>query len=203
MAQIHELGLRIQRGQIPMWKIPAVFRIMESDALGKYLRLVDYVRREIISAEQIQALIEGKDEDLGIFKVTVDYNLTQEQMIAAGKYDQVGPLFSEHLPISGEGKVEREVVLVGPYHGHWGNFVLEELGLRPARIEELLALAATHPDLQKKLPIVALGSRLRGHDQFPYVCWSKNKRCLTQNWGVPCSDYRHRVWLLAVREDAA
>lgn len=142
MAQIHELGLRIQHGQIPMWKIPAVFRIVEKDALGTYLRLVDAARKETISAEQIQALMEGKDELLGIFKVTVDYGQTLEQMIAAGKYDHVGPHFtpSERFPISGEGKVEREVVLVGPYHGHWVENVLEELGLRPAKIEELLAL---------------------------------------------------------------
>lgn len=208
-AQLQELGLRIQRGQIPMWKIPAVFGIVGDDSLGTYLRLVNDARRQIISAEQVQALLEGKDEELGIFKVTVDYGQTLEQMIKAGKYDcdwvnrDITP---ERFPISGEGKVERELVLV-----HLGKAAstdealvgLNRRGLRPAKIEELLALRAARPEFQKEFLIAALGSYWvseGGSRVFTYID-GDGLQYLGWQWDV--YNWLETCQFLAVREDAA
>jgi hypothetical protein len=208
LAQLQELGLRIRRGQVPGWKIPAVFGIVEDDPLGKYLRLVEEARKEIISAEQVQALIEGKDQALGIFKVTVDYGFTLKQMIKAGKYDcdwVNRDITSERFPISGEGKVERELVLV-----HLGKAAstdealvgLNRRGLRPAKIEELLALGAARPKFQKEFLIAALGSYWvseGGSRVFTYI--DGDVQYLGWQWDV--YNWLETCRFLAVRKDAA
>jgi hypothetical protein len=206
-TQLQELGLRIRRGQIPLWKIPAVFGIVEEDALGKYLRFVEEARKEIISSEQVQALIEGKDERLNIFKVTVDYGLTPEQMIAAGRYDSVdGVITSAHFPVQGEGKVEREFVLVHFNEVMTTDEVLSELdrrGLRPAKIEELLALGATRPDLQREFLLEALGSSFKddiGVHSYPCLYGLGVDRGLGLDYDVNGLDEFSRF--LAVRKSA-
>jgi hypothetical protein len=216
-TQLQELGLRIRRGQIPEWKIPAVFGIVEPDALGTYLRFVEEARKEIISAEQVQALMEGNDETLGIFKVTVDYGLTLEQMVAVGYYDMGhSDITSEHFPISGTGKVVREVVLVRLNRRVTTDEVFIEIdrrGLRPAKAEDGLALGAAYPELQRGSIIVALGSAwmvLPGSSSLVFdqvgrhlfVCVGPlgSGRCL----GLGCSgDQWGGVYrFLAVRKDA-
>ncbi|MBU1146220.1 hypothetical protein KKD80_01595 [Patescibacteria group bacterium] len=208
-AQLMELGYRIQRGQIPTWKIPAVFGIVEADPLGKYLRLVEEARKGAISAEQVQALIEGEDEELGIFKVTVDYDLSSEQIIIAGCYKWVhSSIEADCFSVSGEGEVEREFILAHLNKVVSTDVALAKLscrGLRPAKIEELLALGASRPELQEKFPIVAPGSCFvlgYGPRDFVDLCFSGTGRILSfysadkRNWG---KDYRY----LAVRKDAA
>jgi hypothetical protein len=206
--QLQELGLRIRRGQISTWKIPAVFGIVEADMLGTYLRFVEETRKEIISAEQVQALIEGKDEALGIFKVTVDYGQTLEQMIAAGKYDGVIRYITpEHFPILGGDKVERELVLVHLNKVATTDEVLAELdrrGLRPAKIEELLVLGALRPELQREFPLVAIGSHWLspdGYRRFVSLGWRGSERqVLGLFWS---DDWAGFCRFLAVRKDAA
>ncbi len=130
--------------------------------------------------------IEGSIVD--IFTVTVDYNRTLLQMIQAGKYDHADhEINAEHFPIvydmgeyevsivthdaetaklfqppqKGKWKVELEVILV-----HFNRNIssddaikeMDQLGLRPAVLPELLAFGEMHPAVQKDFPIVALGS---------------------------------------------
>ena len=46
---------------------------------------------------------------------------------------------------------------------------MQREGFRPARIEELLALGAQHPELQRSFPIVALGSVWKKSNILFYV----------------------------------
>jgi len=210
-GQIHEFGLRIQRGQISEWKIPAVFGIVEADPLSMYLCLLKESWRGNISAEQVQALMEDKDEALGIYRVTVDYDLSFDEMVASGKYGLVFPnITDEHFPIRGEGKVERELILVHLDKVATTDGVLAELdrrGLRPAKVEELLALGVSRSKLQKEFSVVALGS-----------CWVQQNggHCFAALWPVLASSERwclapgcddnywgERYCFLAARKDAA
>jgi hypothetical protein len=62
---------------------------------------------------------------------------------------------------------------------------MEKAGYRPARIEELLALGASQPELQKEFPIVALASVWRGPGgdrRVPYLRWDVAGRRLDLSW---------------------
>jgi len=110
-------------------------------------------------------------------------------MITVGHYDSVNTdIIADHFPVKGEGKKETEVVLF-----HFGKTTtsgqviseMEKAGCRPAQIEELLALGASQPDLQKQFPIVALGSVWRdsdGHRDVPYLHWGGVGRDLLLRW---------------------
>lgn len=153
-----------------------VKRLSEGDILA---RLLPVVRGEVKMAVPADPIL----------KVTVDYGQTLAEMIASGKYDWVNSdITSERFPIQGEGKAERELVLV-----HLGRIVstdealakMDRGGFRAAKIEELLALGAACPELQKKFPIVALGSHFvnqYGDRIFAYLDWSGNERNLSLGW---------------------
>jgi hypothetical protein len=97
------------------------------------------------------------------FPITVDYAKSLAEMIAAGKYPYWNEcITAENFPIMGEGSVNTEIVLV---HFYRDNIEaddavkeLEQMGLRPATLPELLAFGAQYPDAQRESPIIALGS---------------------------------------------
>lgn len=105
---------------------------------------------------------EGKKAIDDIFIVTVDYALSLAAMIAAGKYDWANEdIAQRNFPLRGEGKVEVGLRLVHLDREMSTEAVLAELdqrGLRPATLAELLAFGAKYPEEQRKYPIVALGS---------------------------------------------
>lgn len=226
-GQIHEFGLRIQRGQIPTWKIPAVFGIVEDDPLGTYLRFVEEARRQIISAEEIQALIESKDKMLRIFKVTVDYELTLKQMVKATRLSP--DVISKRFDVRGNGRVEREVIVLFGLEGMTTKALFVEMkrrGLRPAKVEDLLALLAQFPglhmsggDTMSGAALVALGSYTydnpygRSGDALYFPALDEHESILTDAFAEvrglslehPQEDgswYDNRLFL-AVRKDAA
>ncbi|MFA5413262.1 MAG: hypothetical protein WC348_01850 [Patescibacteria group bacterium] len=222
--QLQELGLRIRRGQIPEWKIPAVFGIVEADPLGKYLRLVEEARKEIISAEQVQALIEGEDEALGIYNVTVDYGLTLEQMIEDTRLGSQNVLL-ERFNVRGEGHVKRELVTLSIDRAGTATtkMLLTEIarrGLRPAKVEDLLALLAQfHAFIMGEeerytasdAVLVALGSYgysdLRDHIFFPSYSEHHgnygNTRVILVDFPEEDGTWCNNCSFLAVRKDAA
>ena len=99
------------------------------------------------------------------FKVIVDYGQTLEEMIQDGKYDWVGDdITSDHFPIQGSGKEEKEITLFSFKRSISSDDAIAEMektGYRPADPPEILALGAKHSELQKQFPIVALGSPWR------------------------------------------
>lgn len=147
--------------------------------------------RKILKCEELRKKI-GKlltEVVRPVFKVVVDYSCSLAEMISAGHYNWThNDITTEHFPVQGEGKQEIEITLF-----HFGKTTtseevlaeMEKQGYRPATIEELLALGASQPELQKQFPIVAFGSCWRsqgGRRRVPYLYWSCNERELNLGW---------------------
>jgi len=147
--------------------------------------------------DEIAKLIVGASRQS--FKVLVDYTKTLAEMIRAGSYDCEGfDINSENFKVVGQGQQEVEVVL---FHFNRETntedilLKMERAGYRPARIEELLALGAKHPNLQRQFSIVAFGSvwwNPDGYHAVVYLTWHDVKRDLGLNFTENCwfEDYR-------------
>ena len=139
------------------------------------------------------------------FRVLVDYSKSLAEMIQAGNYDwKNNDITQDHFPTKGNGQQEVEVVLF-----HFGRNIssddaiaeMERAGYRPARIEELLALGASQPELQKQYPIVGLGSVWRdpsGLRRVPYLFWDDSGRRLRLHWLE--GDWRESCRFVALRK---
>jgi hypothetical protein len=161
--------------------------IREPDLASELAKLI--VRKKEVSAKEVSAKV---------FKVVVDYSMSLAEMISAGRYNWTNSdINAESFPVSGEGKKEVELELVHLNRDAGTEEVLEELdrqGLRPAKIEELLALGAKHPELQKQFPIIAFGSvwrRPSGYRLVPFLDWGGLERLLRlyfydRRWGGVC-----------------
>ncbi len=126
----------------------------------------------------LQAAIEGQ---FGIvrssvtYPITVNYNLTVEQMVESGGYDHVDSDITESH-FSSRKKGTTNVVVSLFYFGRpmETDEVLRELdilGFRPADAQELLAFGARYPKLQQEFPVAELGSVwLNSHDNCCILC---------------------------------
>lgn len=160
--------------------------------------------------QQIVSLLKGVDKNQfgPVYPVSVDYTCTLVEMIKAGKYDWVNDNITEkNFPIHRPSVSEAATGDGGPYRvpgvQNNGNIELglvhlnkvaseeevlrhlEQLGLRPAKIEELLAFGEKYPDIQREFPIVALGSRWRASDGLWCVAFlgrAGDKRDLSLSW---------------------
>ncbi|HRH26457.1 MAG TPA: hypothetical protein PLF31_03255 [Candidatus Paceibacterota bacterium] len=97
-------------------------------------------------------------------KITVDCFMSPGMMVVAGEYDSADVISNNTFEIqrSGARQIEVSLVLPGQELGELTvTSCLDEYSLVPGRIEHLLALGAQHPDIQRKFPIVALGSKTR------------------------------------------
>ena len=140
------------------------------------------------------------------YTVTVDHTRTLADMIKAGMYDYVNrDIVEQNFPIQ-RPDVIGAVAGGGPFRTQGVQITntelvfvhlnkaattaevlayMDKLGLRPARIEELLALGEKYPNIQRDYPFVALGSvwvdssRYRG---VPYLYRYGSKRDLNLNW---------------------
>jgi len=100
-----------------------------------------------------------------IYHVTVDYSRSLAKMIRAGHYDWVNPDFTDitakNFSIQGQGKLEINIELIHYCKSMEADEIIQDLdnrGLRPATLPELLAFGAKYPKKQREFPIVALGS---------------------------------------------
>ena len=96
------------------------------------------------------------------FEIMVDYAMTFEEMVAAGRYDWRNPdITAGRFPLKGAGRKK----LTGGQLVHFNRVIssddaekeLDKMGLRPGTSDELLAFGATFSDVQRQFPIVALG----------------------------------------------
>jgi hypothetical protein len=113
--------------------------------------------------------------------VTIDYQQTLGQMIAAGGYDQVNRHITQSsFPVAGGDTADRELTLVHLGHVASTDEVLrqlDELAVRSGRIEELLAFGAAYPEAQRQFPIVAVGA-LDEYRRRPFLWGSARVRHL-------------------------
>ena len=99
------------------------------------------------------------------YPVSVNYNLSLNEMVMAGKYDLMNDsdIRIENLSATTKSSVNVELYLI-----HLNRVItdvgviqyLDVLGLKPAKIEHLLAFGAKYPSKQLDFPIVALGSNV-------------------------------------------
>jgi hypothetical protein len=101
-------------------------------------------------------------ERTAVFCVSIDRSESLNEMIEAGRYDEINEAIrSVNFPWKRKGTVHVEVTLVQFDRGlEAGEIrrIMDARGYRPAFIEHLLALGRDEPDLQRTIPIVALGS---------------------------------------------
>lgn len=189
---------------------------ISSGNLQSFLRLLDDKgmtcgRFTAILGSGILADIFDPDADLGnrdavraalelgtimpeIFRLSVDYGMSLEQMIAAGRYDGKNRdinITQNHFQIEGRGIVEFEA-----RYFHFNLNVFSEKAVKwikqadksnpwsPAKIEHLLSLGATFPDEQRKFPIVSPGSLIEifCYHRVPYLSKEGSFRNLYLSW---------------------
>jgi hypothetical protein len=164
-----------------------------------------------VTRELLQAFLQNPQSINGQlsskFTVSVDYGKTVEEMVAAGRYDWHNDnITTKNFPVSGTGVVTVDLELVHLNKAVSSEEVLAHLeanGLRPATIEELLAFGAIYPEIQRKFPIVCLGSFWvdpSGIHVVPYLGKGGSNRRLNLLWFVSVwGDYCR---FLAVRKPA-
>ncbi len=143
--------------------------------------------------DKIVRVIVGEDPR---YKLTVDYAQTLARMIQVGNYGWVNKkIIQENFPNhpADEGREEVVIKLLSFNGPISSENALEKMGkwnLRSVRIEELLALGAAYPELQKKSPIICLGSVWQHRDGgrfIPYLSWDAERRnldllCFENDW---------------------
>ena len=121
-------------------------------------------------------------------RISVNYGRSLDEMKKAGNYDWMNDdITAERFPIKGEGIKELVPELI-----HFNRSIssdnaladLDKMGLRPATIEELLALGETFPEMQRKFPIIALGSvgEVSGRRSVPCLDEGGSERGLYLRW---------------------
>jgi hypothetical protein len=94
--------------------------------------------------------------------IAVDFGMSLQAMIAAGKYDWVNPnITDEHFPVEGTGKKTFRTKLF-----HFGRNISSEDVVAAMKAEDFmpanhvhgLAFGATFPEEQRRYPIACLGS---------------------------------------------
>lgn len=124
--------------------------------------------------------------------LSIDYNNSLDQMIAAGNYDwKNDDITASRFPIVGEGIVEYEFRYLHPNETISSEKVLDltkKLDTKnpweSAKTEHLLTFGAAFPDEQRKFPIIALGSvgRVSGYRRVPYLYEVGAGRGLDLDW---------------------
>ncbi len=154
-------------------------------------------RNGVRAALKLGALAPRGDQNIATAAgsaIVVDYSMTLEQLIAAGKFDWLNnDINSDQFPVKGEGKAEYETKLFQ----FDGNISSENAVIKikefdpanpwePAKIEHLLAFGSKYPDEQRKHPILALGSvgnpTFFGKRNVPYLYRRVTGRSLHLDW---------------------
>lgn len=125
------------------------------------------------------------------YPITVDYSKSLDEMIEAGNYDWVNTeITDKHFPIKRRKKTI-DIELVNYNTSMKSDDILKDLnkrGLRPATLPELLAFGTTHPDRQRDVPIVALGSAWRFARDYPQVAGighdDRGRALDLESWGA-------------------
>lgn len=133
--------------------------------------------------------------------IVVDSTRSLKELISAGKFTSVDSLIiPKHFPLKKNGKRKCMFVLVRfdrKIHSGPAMKEMKKAGLRPARIEELLAFCGSYRERKKQLFIVALGSSF--DHTVPCASYYNGKARVRLelsrfNWDETC-------WFAAVRSE--
>lgn len=125
------------------------------------------------------------------YHIEVNRDRALATMIEDGRYDFVScheNITERHFPIERSGRAETDIEVIRYGRKMRRSHVDEDLGdrgLRSAKIEELLALGAAKPDLQRDFPIAALGTVWHSAPSLahcPILTQIESKRILTTTW---------------------
>ena len=164
-----------------------------NDTLNLLETVLQQIQDGVRTKEQLKDFVAGRNpfqkKADNVFKVTVNYDLSVEFLVANGKYSWVNnDITSKNFPTTRKGEVTLSLELVHLNQVLTSEEVLKELdkrGLRPAELHELLSFGAQYPEEQRKYPIVALGSVWQHwHDYryVPYLRWLGGGRVLSLGW---------------------
>lgn len=151
---------------------------LNNDKTGEFLtQFKKFLRGEMV--EKVVSYITAT------FTITVDETVSVEDAVKAGKFDwNNNNITSANFPkLANEQKSDKEIILFHFNKTMSSEVVIAEMdkaGYKPANILTLICLAVKEPDLQRKFPIVALGSvcRLVGDRLVPYLYERGSKRYL-------------------------
>jgi hypothetical protein len=123
-------------------------------------------------------MAEAARKPIDIYPVSVNYELTVEDAIDAGKYQAVNTdITSKNFPSTRKGQADLEIVLVLDR--------LDKEGLRAVDLPEFLAFGAEHPEVQRKFSVVGLGSvwkDRKGYRNVPCLYTASEGRYLDLHW---------------------
>ena len=122
-------------------------------------------------------VIEAGKKLVEVLTFVVDYGRSLEGFIKAGSYDRVNPDITEENfpPAEHEAGTKKQTFKL--YHfgkkteSDWVIAEMAKDGKRPATLRELLAFRENNPELQRKFPIIALGSVWVGRDGYRRVVY--------------------------------
>jgi len=159
-------------------------------------------------ADKLEVVEKNSSPASEIFRLTVDYGQSLEQMIAAGRYDWKNDgITAKRFPVTGEGRVKFEARYFHFDRSISSKDAVEEIKKAdtenqwmPAKIEHVLAHGAIFPEEQRKYPIIGLGSvaEVNSDRRVPYLYRSGSDRDLSLGWWV--SDWSPGYRFLAVRK---
>jgi len=144
-----------------------------------------------VTREILQAFLRNPNAFLraSVYSATVDYGKSVEEMVVAGNYDWKNKdINSKNFPVSGEGTVNVNFELIHLNKGVSSEDALthlEENGMRPPTIEELLVFGSSYPEIQREFPVICLGSSWvspGGDRDVPYLSRDGSERGLSLGW---------------------
>jgi len=131
------------------------------------------------------------------YKQVVNYDLSVKELLKAGKYDwQNEDITDKNFPSTEKGEKEVEFGMFHFKRGISSEDAIAEMkkaGYRPSTMKELLSFGKNNPDLQRKYPIIALGSvaELGGARHVGFLHGNGSGRdagpdCFGSGWGDYC-----------------
>jgi len=181
LAQGNQMLNLILQKQTPSEQLQ---RLMES---GLFSDLLEATLENDIDRNAFRSLIGLKP--INAFAVTVNYDLSVENAVKAGKYDwSNSDITTKNFPPKRKGKAGIELTLFHFNRSMESDEVVREFdkqGLRPAELPELLSFGAKYPDIQRDFPVVALGSFWRrpfGRRRCAYLYGHGFRRSLCLHW---------------------
>ena len=116
-------------------------------------------------------------------RLVLNFDRGVEESVWAGSYDMVNSCInSRNFPIKQTGIIQRDGKIVffhRKINSEEAIVRLDEMNLQPSELYPLLALGELHPDIQRRNPIAALGSKVKlvGDILVPTIdSWGKKRR---------------------------